>query len=192
MNIYIYIYILVLLIMNNDFYIHYIDGIKDKLQTLNSSLFNVPNQTKIYTVSTEPSKHRDDSMQLNNLLWSQQLLTYRDTQKKINNNINYKPQIFTVIDDETTLIENIKKNGYKTTWSRLKRHQKTEKLQEYIISLYQDNTITTKQYENMILHMPDIIKKGTSKKIIYDSISKIISIWCIQYDKVANTYTFTL
>ena len=109
MNTYKYIYILVLLIMNNDFYIHYIDGIKDKLQTLNSSLFNVPNQTKIYTVSTEPSKHRDDSMQLNNLLWSQQLLTYRDTQKKINNNINYKPQIFTVIDDETTLIEKIKK-----------------------------------------------------------------------------------
>ena len=76
--------------MNDDFYTHYIDTLKDKINIFNTVQFNkdtlvetlpetslhLPHSltlTKKYTNSSEQKTHRDDTMQLNNLLWQQKV-----------------------------------------------------------------------------------------------------------------------
>jgi hypothetical protein len=201
--------------MNDDFYIHYIDTIKDKINIYNDNKFNketftkknvtkteseqqaetlikTPPLKKKYKNSSEQQKIRDDTMQLNNLLWKQTLANYRDTQKKLNRNINYVPKEYTIIDNEDELLESIKKESYKTTWNRLDKYQKKEKITEYINDLFTKNMIIEETYNQIVQSIQDIIKKGSSKKIIYDNKSKIESIWCISFNKNDNKYVCTL
>ena len=176
--------------MNNEFYTNYIDNLKDKLNLLQNKLFNVSLQEKKYTNSVQPSKHRDDTMALNNLLWKQKVSEYRATQKKINSNINYTPKEYNIIDNEEDLLDTIKKESYKTTWNRLDNYQKKEKIMEFVFEkktkLGEDNL------KRVQISIQDIIKKGNSKKIVYDNISSIQSIWCIPYDKDTDTFSFNL
>ena len=176
--------------MNITFYSKYIDDLRHKLNTLQNRLFNTTEQKKIYTDSSEPNKHRDDTMALNNLLWKQKVSEYRDTQKKINNNINYKPKEYNVIDNEEELLETIKRESYKKSWSRLDSYQKKEKIIEFIT--HNKSKLSKDTYKRIEMSLQDIIKKGSSKKIVYDNISAIQSIWCIPYDSDTNMYSFNL
>jgi hypothetical protein len=176
--------------MNNEFYNTYIDTITEKINILNNTLFNISIKVAPIINSSEPAKHRDDTMALQNLLWNQQVSIYRDTKKKINRNINYIPKEYTVIDSEEVLIESIKRDRYKTTWSRLDCYQKKEKIIEFIEN--KKNNIHEQTYKDIISSIETIIKKSTAKKIVYDNISSIQSIWCISYDIVTNTYSFHL
>lgn len=178
--------------MNNDFYLNYITNIKDKIDIVHKELFNMNTQNILYVDSSISSKHRDDTMQLNNLLWKQKLSEYRDIQKKKNNNINYAPKQFNIIDDEVKLLDLINTNSYKTTWNRLDNYQKKTKIKEFIHNVYEQGKIIEEEYTKMMRSIDIIIKKCSSKKIKYDNISKITSIWCIMYNKEMDIYTFTL
>lgn len=176
--------------MDSKFYSNYIDELRHKLNTLQHTLFNTTQQQKKYTDSSEPSKHRDDTMALNNLLWKQKVSEYRYTQKKINNNINYTPKEYNVIDNEEELLETIKKESFKKSWNRLDSYQKKEKIMEFIT--HNKTKLSEDNYKRIQVSLQDIIKKGNSKKILYDNISAIQSIWCIPYDLTTNTYSFNL
>jgi len=195
--------------MNDDFYTHYIDTLKDKINIFNTVQFNkdtlvetlpetslhLPHSltlTKKYTNSSEQKTHRDDTMQLNNLLWQQKVAEYRDTQKKLNRNINYVSQEYNIIDNEDDLLESIKRESYKTTWNRLDKYQQKEKITEYVEDLFKKNMIIEENYNQILQSIQDIIKQGSSKKIIYDKKSKIESIWCISCNKNDNKYVCTL
>ena len=80
--------------MNNELYNNFIDDIQQKINHINHSLYNNIKQTKIYSNSYNPKHHKDDTMQLNNLLWKQKTIEYRKLQKKINSNKNYKEETF--------------------------------------------------------------------------------------------------
>ena len=176
--------------MNNNFYIAYIDEIRNKLNILHKHLFNISIHTIEVTNSNEPNKHKDDTMALQNLLWKQKVSEYRDTQKKINRNINYTPKEYTIIDNEDELLESIKKESYKTTWNRLDTFQKKEKVREFIEE--KKNKIQEHDYKLILDSLQDIIKKGNSKKIVYNNIDSIQSIWCIHYNNEQDVYTFHL
>lgn len=176
--------------MNDDFYLHYIDTVKDKINKMNETLFDTTIEKKSYSNSTVTSSHKDDTMALQNLIWQQQVAQYRDTQKKINRNINYTKQEFNVIDDEEALMETIKKESYKKTWNRLDTFQKKEKVREFIEE--KKNKIQEYEYKLILDSLQDIIKKGNSKKIVYNNKDSIQSIWCIIHNKDEDTYSFQL
>jgi|TARA_B110000211_G_scaffold5403_1_gene5920 hypothetical protein len=176
--------------MNNELYQSYIENIKTKINQKNQTLFNITPLDKIYTNSFNPKHHKDDTMQLQNLLWKQKTIEYRKLQKKINSNKNYKEKEYTIVEDEESLLDIINKNSYKKSWNRLDMFQKKTKIKEYVEHLFAIEKINKLTKDTILQQIPIIIKKGTGKKIQYNNIDSIESIWCITIDSISNTYTF--
>ena len=178
--------------MNNEMYDTYIEGIQKKIKHTNNTLFNIVPTDKTYTNSFNPKHHKDDTMQLQNLLWKQKTIEYRKIQKKINSNKNYKEKEYTIIDNEDVLLDLINKNSYKKSWSRLDSFQKKTKIKEYVEHLFTIKKINEQIKDTIITQISMIIKKGDKKKILYNNIDTIESIWCIQYNTDLDHYTYIL
>ena len=178
--------------MNNEMYNRYIDSIQTKINQTNKKLFNTSSLDKIYTNSYNPKHHKDDTMQLQNLLWKQKTIEYRKLQKKINSNKHYKEKEYTIVDNEETLLELINKNSYKKSWNRLDMFQKKTKIKEYVEHLFTIEKINKLTKDTMLQQIPIIIKKGTGKKIQYNNIYSIESMWCIQINEVSKQYEYCM
>ena len=172
--------------MNNEMYNRYIDSIQTKINQTNQKIFNIDSLDKTYTNSFNPKHHKDDTMQLQNLLWKQKTIEYRKLQKKINSNKNYKEKEYTIVEDEESLLDIINKNSYKKSWNRLDMFQKKTKIKEYVEHLFTIEKINKLTKDTMLQQIPIIIKKGTGKKIQYNNIDSIESIWCITIDSISN------
>jgi hypothetical protein len=178
--------------MNNELYDTYVENIRHKITNLNNILFNTTPIDKTYSNSFNPKHHKDDTMQLNNLLWKQRTLEYRKLQKKIISNSNYKEKEYNIVSNEDELLKSIEENSYKKTWNRLDLFQKKTKIKEYILDLYTNNKLSDSLKNTMISKIDSIIKKGSSKLIIYNNINSIRTIWCIQLHNETNKYIFTI
>ena len=150
--------------MNNEMYNTYIEGIQTKINHTNNSLFNKTSIDKTYTNSYNPKHHKDDTMQLQNLLWKQKTIEYRKLQKKINSNKNYKEKEYNIVDNEDALFDLINKNSYKKSWNRLDMFQKKTKIKEYIEHLFTIKKINKQVKDTIVTQIPMIIKKGDKKK----------------------------
>ena len=97
--------------MNNEMYNSYISNIQHKINQTNQTVFNTTIDNKTYTNSFNPKHHKDDTMQLQNLLWKQKTIEYRKLQKKLISNKNYKEKEYNIVDNETKLLDIINKNS---------------------------------------------------------------------------------
>ena len=170
----------------------YIENIQTKINNVNNDLYNNKHKDKIYTNSFNPKSHKDDTMQLQNLLWKQKTIEYRKLQKKINSNKNYKENEYNIVENEDALFDLITKNSYKKTWNRLDTFQKKTKIKEYIECLHTNKKLNSNHKDIIIQNIDKIIKKGNKNKIQYNNIDSIESIWCIQHNINTNLYEFIL
>ena len=178
--------------MNNEMYNSYISNIQHKINQTNQTVFNTTIDNKTYTNSFNPKHHKDDTMQLQNLLWKQKTIEYRKLQKKLISNKNYKEKEYNIVDNETKLLDIINKNSYKKSWNRLDNYQKKTKIKEYSEYLFTNEKINQQTKDTIMEQIPTIIKKGTGKKIQYNNINSIVSMWCIELDNITNQYRYIL